>query len=99
MFEMMVAMNVQDEAVYAGYRAAMTPILHAHGGKFRYDFVVSAAPQSAADHPINRVFALHFPDRATRDAFFSNPDYQKVRAEYFSRAVAGRTLIAEYDLA
>src|SRR6476619_5646620 len=33
--------QVDDPATYGRYRAAMTPILHAHGGNFRYDFEVS----------------------------------------------------------
>lgn len=99
MFEMMVAMDIASEDAYAAYRAAMTPILESYGGRFRFDFLVSQALKSEAQHNINRVFALHFPGRDARDAFFADRAYKKVRAEFFDRAVAGRTLIAEYDLA
>ncbi|HMZ37492.1 MAG TPA: DUF1330 domain-containing protein [Leptospiraceae bacterium] len=98
MFEMMVAMDIGDEEAYSAYRAGMSPILKSFGGRFRYDFKVSEALQREATHPINRVFALNFPDRISRDAFFSNPDYKKVRSAYFEQAVKARTLIAEYDL-
>lgn len=98
MFEMMVAMDIASEEAYAAYRAAMTPILESYGGRFRFDFIVSQALKSEASHKINRVFALHFPARDARDAFFADAAYKKVRAQFFDQAVAGRTLIAEYDL-
>ncbi len=96
-FEVMVAMNVIDEALYQKYRQAMLPILQQHGGGFRYDFVVAKTLQSAADHPVTRVFAIYFASPQQRTAFFANPDYRKIRAQYFDQAVAGRTTIAEYS--
>jgi len=91
------ALNVIDDAKYQLYREAMTPILAEHGGGFRYDFIVAKTLKSAATHPINRVFAIYFPDRAKKDAFFSNPAYKQIRATYFESAVAGVTLIAEHE--
>lgn len=99
MFEMMIAMNVVDAEEYRAYRNAMTPLLAQQGGKFRYDFSIAETYSSEAGHTINRVFALSFPDRQARDQFFANPDYLRVRQAHFSKAVAARTLIAEYDLA
>ncbi len=31
MYEMLMAMNITDDEKYTAYRAAMTPVLHAHG--------------------------------------------------------------------
>jgi uncharacterized protein (DUF1330 family) len=95
--EMIVGLTVADDAGYRQYRAEMTPLLHAAGGGFRYDFVVAEVLQSASDHPINRVFAIHFPDRRAKDAFFGDARYLAIRARHFERSVRGRTLIAEYD--
>jgi len=97
MFEMMVGLNVTDDPLYDQYRAGMSPILSSYGGFFRFDLVVSKMLKSAAEHPINRVFSLCFPDRQKRDAFFSDPAYKKVREEFLAKSVSGRTLIAEYD--
>jgi len=36
-FEMMVGLNVTDEACYAKYREEITPILESFGGGFRYE--------------------------------------------------------------
>ena len=96
-FENIVGLHVTDPAGYQRYRDGMTPILTRMGGGFRYDFVVEKALKSEATHPINRVFAIYFPDRATMKAFFADPEYKKIRANHFEPAVAGTTVIAEYD--
>lgn len=96
-FETIVGLQVRDREGYARYRAGMTPILRSHGGGFRYDFVVSETLESEAEHPINRVFAIHFPDRAAKERFFADPAYLKVRKEFFEPSVSARVTIAEYD--
>ena len=97
MHELLVGLTVRDEAGYQQYRDAMGPILRDHGGRFRYDFTVAATLRSESTHPINRMFVLSFPDRASKDAFFSHPDYKAVRARHFESSVAGATIIAEYE--
>jgi uncharacterized protein (DUF1330 family) len=94
---MMVGLTVTDDALYQQYRAAMAPLLAAHGGGFRYDFTVAAVLKTASDHPINRVFAIYFADAAQKDAFFAHPDYQAIKAKYFQRSVAGTTIFGAYD--
>src|SRR5262245_10032307 len=95
--ELVVGLNVTDEATYAKYRAAMAPILAAHGGGFRYDFTIAKVLASASPHPINRVFAIFFESKAKKDAFYSNPDYLAIKARYFEPSVAGRTILGAYD--
>ena len=41
MVEMLVGLNVTDEARYAEYRRRITPLLESGGGSFGYDFRVS----------------------------------------------------------
>ncbi|HYD02020.1 MAG TPA: DUF1330 domain-containing protein [Phycisphaerales bacterium] len=96
-YESIVAMHVTDPAGYAAYRAGMTPILRRYGGGFRYDVIVSDTLESAAPHPINRLFAIFFRDPAARDAFFADPEYLRVRAEHFVQSVGGFTVIAEHE--
>ncbi len=97
--QLVIAMNVTDPERYAKYRAGMTPILTRHQGSFGYDFTIATTHKSAAPHPVTRVFTMRFPNKAARDAFFSDPEYAKVRAEHFAPAVDGFTLIAEHDTA
>ena len=99
MFERLVALHVTDDRRYQEYRAAIAPILHQHGGGFRYDFRVSETLTSQADHKINRVFTVFFPDRAKSEAFFAEPRYRTIRDTYFAPSVAGSTVLAEYELA
>ncbi|MEL6339412.1 MAG: DUF1330 domain-containing protein [Myxococcota bacterium] len=98
MYEMIVAMNVVDSARYAQYREAMRPILERYGGGFRYDFVVAETLQTESSHPITRLFAIHFRDKNACAAFFSDSDYQDVKALHYDGAVDGHTVIAEHYL-
>jgi len=96
-FERLVGLHVTDDAAYQAYRDAMTPLLNACGGGFRYDFKIAETLRSDTHSPINRVFAIHFPDQATSNAFFSDDAYLKIRAEYFERSVAATTILATYE--
>lgn len=96
-YEMMVGLTVVDDASYQQYREAMTPLLAARGGGFRYDFKIAQVLKSASDHPINRLFAIYFPDRASKDAFYADPAYLAIKAKWFAPAVTGRTILATYD--
>jgi len=96
-YEMMVGLTVTDDALYQQYREAMAPLLAAHGGGFRYDFTIGKVLKSASEHPINRVFAIHFGSKAQMDAFFAHPDYQAIKARFFQRSVAGTTIFGGYE--
>ena len=93
---MTVGLFVVDHQKYADYRAAIAPLLEASGAKFRYDFEVARTLKTEAGHEINRIFILQFPDRVTRERFFSNPDYLEIRARFFEKSVEGMTIIGEY---
>lgn len=95
--EVVIAMNVTDHARYALYRRAMAPVLARFGGGFRYDLVVSQVLASPTTHPITRVFAIYFKDRAAREAFFADPEYLRARTEHFIPSVNGYSIIAEHD--
>ncbi len=97
-FENLVGLDVADEATYQSYREAMLPILNRYGGGFRYDFRVSEVLKSETDSEINRVFIIHFPDRAAKEAFFADADYLEARAKYFEPSVATVTILSEYEL-
>jgi uncharacterized protein (DUF1330 family) len=97
--ETLVALNVIDDDVYQAYRDAMTPILTDMGGRFRYDFIVDRALKNETGHAVNRVFAITFPDAATRDRFFGDDVYVEIRSRLFDRSVDGYTMIASYEVA
>ena len=94
-YRMLVGLVVRDAAGYARYREAMTPLLHAVGGRFAWDFDVA---RTLAGEPAgtNRVFVLEFPDEATKDAFFADPAYLRARAEHFEPAVAGGGILGAW---
>lgn len=96
-FQMIVGLFVADQEKYAQYRAEMTPLLHAAGGSFRFDFEVARTLKNDAPHDINRVFVIQFPDRETRDRFFADPRYLDIRGRLFEVSVNGITRIAEQE--
>lgn len=95
--EIIVAMNVTDPDGYARYREAIRPLLESVGAWFRHDFVVSDVLASEAGHPVTRVFALVFPDRSAREAFFADPRYREAKQEHYVRSVNGFTILCEHD--
>jgi uncharacterized protein (DUF1330 family) len=95
-FELMVGLLVVDHEKYAQYRAEMSPLLEAIGGRFRYDFEVARTLKSEAKHDMNRLFVIQFPDRGSRDRFFSNPKYVEIRTRLFEKSVQGMWILAEY---
>jgi len=97
LFEMLVGLEVSDDRAYQDYRSAMKPILTKFGGSFGYDFKVSEVLLSEVDENINRVFTIRFPDEDMMNKFFSDPDYLKVKSEYFESSVSSTTIIASYQ--
>jgi uncharacterized protein (DUF1330 family) len=94
-YEMLVGLNVVDDERYSAYRRGMTPILERYGGSFRFDFTVQKTLKSAVSHPINRVFIISFPNEKWKDDFFKDPDYQKVKKEFYLEAVKDTAILTE----
>jgi uncharacterized protein (DUF1330 family) len=95
--EMLVGLNVTDDEKFQTYRRHMTPILEGYGGGFGYDFKVSEVLKSRANDRINRVFTIYFQDKASKDAFFENAEYLRVKKRYFEPAVADTVILAIYE--
>jgi len=96
-YEMLVGLNVLDEQEYQKYRDAMSPILSSHGGGFGYDFRVSEVLKSEKDEIINRVFTIFFSEFEKKELFFTNPEYLKVKEQYFNTSVGSTTIISSYE--
>ena len=97
MFELLIGLHVIDHEMYQQYREGMLPVLTRMGGGFRYDFTIDETLRSEADHPINRLFAIYFPNKAARVTFFSDPEYKRIRTTYFDPSVKASTIIATYE--
>ena len=97
--EVLVGLHVTDNESYSSYRAAMTPLLEAVGGSFRYDFTVAKTLKGVTTPPINRLFVISFPDQATKESFFANPEYLAAKKKYFESAVDLVDIIATYEWA
>jgi uncharacterized protein (DUF1330 family) len=96
MIETLMALNVVDAELYAKYRAAMTPLLEVHGGRFGLDLWVGEVLRAPPDQkPFNRMFTIVFPSQERREAFFSNPEYLAVRKMFFEPSVAAVTNLGQ----
>jgi uncharacterized protein (DUF1330 family) len=95
-FEMTVGLFVIDQEKYAQYRAEIASLVDAAGARFRYDFEVARTLKSEADHDVNRVFVIQFPDRASKERFFADPQYVEIHDRLFEKAVQGTAIIAQY---
>lgn len=91
--ETLVGLHVADQDGYTRYRAAMTPLLEAVGGYFRYDFTVDQQLRGDNDPPINRVFVISFPDAETESEFFADPAYVAAKKEFFEPSVAATNIL------
>ena len=96
-YQILVGLNVTDAEGYQQYRDAMAPLLEQYGGGFRYDFWTSEVLKAETEDAINRVFVIYFKDRESKQAFFSDPDYQPIRNRYYESSVKATTIIAEYE--
>lgn len=95
-FEIVVGLLVVDHEKYAHYRQAIVPVLRSYGGRLRFDFEVSRTLKSETSQNANRLFVLRFPDRASKQRFFADPQYLEIRRAWFENAVSETEIIAEY---
>ncbi len=83
----LVCLDVGDPAGYQRYRDAMKPIFDRVGGRFLLDIQGGELLASPAPFVANRVFLIQFPDAGVAEAFFTDPDYQVIRAAHFETSV------------
>lgn len=92
----LVGLNVIEEELYRQYRENMLPILERYGGRFFVDVRVSELLLSPGAGPINRMFAIRFPNTESLEGFFSDPEYLAVRQRFFEASVASVTILGKY---
>ena len=96
-YELIVGLQIKSDDEYTNYREAMGPILNSYEGGFRYDFKVSETLKNEEGRPINRVFVIYFGNKNKMDDFFNNPEYLKVKSQFFDASVESTTIISEYE--
>lgn len=97
MYEMAVGLNIINDEVYSNYRKEMKPLLEAHQGGFRYDFKVSEVLKNEEGKSINRVFFIYFGSKDLMDQFFANPEYLKIKTQFFEKSVQATTILSSYS--
>ncbi|MEM7606765.1 MAG: DUF1330 domain-containing protein [Myxococcota bacterium] len=95
--ERLVGLQVNDAAGYQSYRDGMMPILSRYGGRFVLDLDVARVRLAPDGASFNRLFVLRFPSAEVLDAFFSDPDYQRVRSEFFEPSVGNVSILRGWN--
>lgn len=87
----LVDLHVHDPAVYESYKAAVTPTIHAHGGKY----LVRGGQHTTLDGTWkpNRLVVLEFPSRAAAEGWFNSPEYKKAKAFRLRSATGSLVLV------
>ena len=96
-YEMLIALNVTDNHKYEKYRTEMKPILRRYGGRFSSDFKISEVMLPESNKDVNRVFTIYFSDKKSKEQFFADPDYLKVKKHFFDSSVKSVTIISGYE--
>ena len=94
--EILVGVNVIDPEGYARYRAAMTPLLEANGGRFVVDVQVATVLRAPEASPFNRMFTIRFDSEAQLDRYFALDAYKAIRKEHFEPSVAATVWLGRY---
>jgi uncharacterized protein (DUF1330 family) len=98
-FEILVGVEVRDEKGYADYRAAMTPLLEARGGRFGVDVEVAKVLKTPGSVAFNRLFTIRFPSAREQEEFFADPDYVAIKKRLFEPSVGGAEVLGRYSVA
>ncbi|RYZ09777.1 MAG: DUF1330 domain-containing protein [Myxococcales bacterium] len=96
--EILIGLEVRDDAMYREYRARMTPLLLAHGGSFGVDVRVAEVLKSPQPGAFNRLFTIRFPSVAAHDTFFGNAEYLAIRRQWFEPGVGLVTHLGRYEV-
>jgi uncharacterized protein (DUF1330 family) len=85
-------MRIHDPATYLKYTVLTPPIVARHGGRFltRGDEVSTHEGETFTE----RMVIIEFPDRASAEAWYNDPDYQKA-SEFRRAASRGRMILQE----
>ena len=79
-----VVVNVRDAEAYEDYKRGVAPLIARHGGEYLVrggDFEVMEG-----DWTPTRLVLFRFPDRASVQSFYDDPEYQELKALRHSSA-------------
>lgn len=97
MFDRTVGLEVLDDALYTQYRAEMTPLLEAAGGRFVLDVRVAEVLRGPEGARFNRLFTIRFPTQTAFAAFFADPTYLAIRARLLTPSVGQLHVLAAHE--
>ena len=80
MTNLIFALKVNNPDIYARYRAAIAPVMEKLGGTVTKEYDIAGALHSdAQEEDVTKIAMFTFPDKASLEAFFSDPVYQAAK--------------------
>lgn len=96
---MLLALYVQDRALYTQYRKAIEPLLKEYQGSFPYDTSVEEMIDTPLEEKrINHVCTLRFDNEEFKDAFFNDSRYLKIKNNIYDNAIKMEYIISTYRI-
>jgi len=92
-YQVLVGVNVLDEAKFSEYLTAVEPLLSTHNGMFCYDYSVHKERHAVVSGNINRVLKFEFADKCNMEKFFTDRCYLKTRGRHVLKAIGGEQFI------
>jgi uncharacterized protein (DUF1330 family) len=69
-------LTVTDPEGFEAYRAAVRPVIEAHGGRYLVSGGTVSSLEGELERP--RIIVLEFPDKAAAEAFYNSSEYQAI---------------------
>ena len=87
--------TVNDPEAYKGYTAHTPATVSAHGGKF----IVRGGESTEVEGtmPGERHVVIWFPDRASAEAWYNSPEYQKILPIRLSNSTGAMVMVDGFD--
>jgi uncharacterized protein (DUF1330 family) len=89
---LIVDLEITDPAAFADYRAAVSAVIHKHGGE--YLVRGGATRVLEGDWEPQRLVVVRFPNQLALNAFWDDPEYQPLK-ELRQRAARAKVVAVE----
>ena len=96
MHKLVFALKITDEQTYGSYREAIAPLMKRLGIVVLREYKIADVLHSkASEDQVTRLAVFGFPDKATKQAFFTHPTYEQAKSQFFTPSTSNFVQIIE----
>jgi len=95
---MVVTLNIKNFTQYQVYRQKIEHLWKKYKGGVTHEYKLAEvvnSPVSAINH--NYMVVVKFDDAPSREGFFSDPEYQKIKKLYFDSSVVETKVVEQFS--